>query len=92
MKEVTSNQSKSYNSSSKAYLPSKANIVFVLMNLQNEESMSRAKLINIIAGSLSDQHPGRSARILVKRAAMASLFKKYQQVDFNTWMNSAMAV
>ena len=92
MQEVTSNQSESYNSSSKASLPSKANIFSVLLYLQNEESMSRAKLINIVAGSLTDQHPGRSARMLEKRAAMASLVKKYQEVDFNTWMNAAMAV
>ena len=70
MEEVTSNQSESYNSSSKASIPSKANIFSVLLYLQNEESMSRAK----------------------KSAAMASLGKKYQEVDFNTWLNSAMAV
>ena len=51
-----------------------------------------SRYINIVAGSLTDQHPGRSARMLEKRAAMASLVKKYQEVDFNTWLNSAMAV
>ena len=63
-----------------------------LVSPENEESLSRAKLINIVAGSFTDQHPGRSARMLEKRAAMASLVKKYKQVDFNNELNSAMAV
>ena len=90
--EVTSNQSESYNSSSKASLPSKANIFAVMQFIQNEESMSRSKLVNIVAGTLTDQHPGRSARMVEKRVAMSTLVKLYKEVDFQTWLVSALAV
>ena len=36
--------------------------------------------------------PRPAAKMLEKRAAMASLVKKYKQVDFNNELNSAMAV
>ena len=89
--EITNNKSESFNSQMKITIPMAPNIFAILKGIQDEDSISYAKLAACLAGNDSaDPNPGRTRRYCERNDKLKRLLVQYETLELKDYMDALM--